>query len=503
MFLRLARFLRNNWFEVLLVLFVSVQVLYLALGSLENSWLFSSYEDEYALQGKDPSSSHLNLDPKLAGKQNMQAGSFAGTGGIPVAFGENAPDVLPARAGVPRNLQEGEADHSVSAPKLLIAQLGDVGPVPGSDGGNGMPGAEGAGGVPGPEGRGGLPGLEGGGGIPGLEGRGGMPGPEGGDGKSVASQRQSQGSGGTLAVNKIGMNASKGSGVKAPSSVNSYSLSSDASVGRAHPGNSSVRANDAQRDEGKPVKASVPKSAWVVGKPQKLMNTVDSGTSYGRGLRIIYYLEARGGKYSLNRSQAAYLLRLINEVEDISQHGDPVPSVEPVLVAAQPQNVGNLLTWHEAKKHEARKHEARKHEARKHEARKHEARKHEAKKHEDRKHEDRKHEDRKHEKKVLGKGNDDGADSYRTAFLIMYALEAKGGNYALTPKQAQILLNMIDDAESLKSVVPDAQSSLPRILTAEQLSYIRSSLSAAAAEGKRTDPTLLNSYAAEVLELTK
>ena len=453
MFLGLYRWARQNIVGVCLCVLLLCQLSFLAVGSLGNSFVLSETEDYYALQGKDPSAPGAHRDPLMAGKQNISTGSSQ-AGGIPVAFGENAPAALSARAGGVKSED--------NLPKLLAAKYGDVGAAPGSEGNGGLPGSDGNGGKPGAEGNGGKPGAEGNSGMPGPAGNIGKPGPEGNGGMPGFNGSTGQpGSNGSAGMTEQGSQALAGaagtSGVGSAAASGTGSTQSVANSANSATGSSL----------GKAVKAANGTQKRVQGQPQQQMNTIDSGMSYERGLRIIYYLEKRGGKYALNAEQARYVLSLISQMEEVRQHDMPKPVVEPVLVAAEAHNSGNELTV--SHKERALKVGIPK--------------------------ADKASND--------GAGQDDGGKAYHNAFLLLYALEAKGGKYALSPEQARHILRLVDEAESCKSVVPDAQKTLPRILTPEQLSYIRSQLSAAAAEGKRTEPSLLNSYAQEVMRLTE
>lgn len=93
------------------------------------------------------------------------------------------------------------------------------------------------------------------------------------------------------------------------------------------------------------------------------------------------------------------------------------------------------------------------------------------------------------------------ADPYREALVAIYYLDQAGGEYELTPMQARHLLRLITQAEQLKGAVPECQKKILETLSESQLSFARSRLSAAAAEGKRTSPDLVDSYAGEVLRL--
>lgn len=319
------------------------------MGNLEYAVSLSNTEDEIALQGKDPSAPTSRHDAKLAGHQSVRAGGSPHAGGIPVAFGENAPDILPARVGAPRNFSQNETKNSDTViPKLLAARLGGDKPD-----GNGEEE-----------------------GILGAESNGGLPGKEG----------------------DTGLSATGNTGTDKENANNVAPLSKDIQ--------------------------------------DKKTPKIDSRDSYKRGLVMIYYLIKRGGKYDITPEQAQYILRAIDKIES-----DRLDNISKPLLAIEPKRAGN--------------------------------------------------------------SNDDGGDAYHEAFLMLYALEAKGGKYAITKQQAEYLLRIIEHAESQKRVVPDAQRDLPKVLTADQRSYIRAKLSAEAAQGKRTDPQKLNTYANEILQLTK
>ena len=469
------KFVRSRWLAALAVVFLLCQLLFLAEGRLSNSFILSNQEDEIALQGKEATSPERQRFAGLAGRQNNQAG------GIPVAFGENAPDTLPARVGAAAaDPESGVLSPDSAVPRLVAAQSGDAGPVPGQEGQRGAPGQPGRGGQPG------GPGQE-----PGKE----RPFAENGPGEMAGAYPPANGTPSAFGLTHLEAGEQRGIPDK-----NSIPLDSLATYKEDEPSpevkDVSASPSSAQdASVAKKVKKPAIKVQKVSGQPQRVQNRLDSGSSYDRGLRMIYFLERKGGRLALSGEQATYLLKLIREMEGL-RHGDtPVVEVEPVKVAVTPVNIGKGVPIPPKEKGKATP----------------------------------KHKGVGTPPKEKGQGSppaskgkgvppaakgrvapgqhgdgqrDDG-DSYRHAFLLLYALEQKGGRYAVTPSQAKQLLRLINVAEAQKTVVPDAQRNLPNVLTSEQQSFIRAALSVEAAKGKRTDPALLNSYADEVLRLTK
>ncbi|MBQ7567939.1 hypothetical protein IJT17_03960, partial [bacterium] len=405
----LWRFISGNYLIILIVLWLLCQIGFIASGQIDLQMILSNTDDEIALQGKN-SSSKSYKEPKLAGRQNKKAGTDSDVGGIPVAFGENAPEVLPARFGGPRSFNDPpdrnnppDGDNVPSdnngRPALLSAQRG-ASEMPSMPSGVDEErfGASGdLNGVSAPDGR------------PNAEGE----------------------------VHEFVPGAQRAD-LQRPS----LAFSADATPG-------SDGNNNAEPENKDDLKAADAASEKQTAQPRYPGRRIESGAAYVRGLRAIYYLEKRGGRFALSRVQAKRMLSLIEALElersrSIAKE-IPVPEVPDVASPSRKRPAAPKIKSGASKEELA----------------------------------------------------------YAHTFMLLYHLEKKGGKYSLTDKQAEQILRIIKEAEGMRSLVPNAQRELPKILTPEQLGFIRSKLSASAASGMRSDPSQMESYANEVLELTK
>lgn len=91
-------------------------------------------------------------------------------------------------------------------------------------------------------------------------------------------------------------------------------------------------------------------------------------------------------------------------------------------------------------------------------------------------------------------------DSYRRALLVIYHLEQKGGDLALTPAQARHLLDLVTGMEGLKGAVPEARSVFLEVLTPEQIDLVQARRVARGTRSLPSRPEELDKEARNALE---
>ncbi|MCR5660746.1 MAG: hypothetical protein K6G50_01290 [bacterium] len=397
--------IKDRAVTILLAIFMIVQLVFVMSGKIAAVIPEAQVEDMVALQGYDPSVPRRNLDSDFPDEGMDESKAGAPTlGGIPVAFGENAPGKLPARAGMPKSKDPvpGAMPGVPGKEGLAIHDIGHKESFPGAM--PGVPGEEGKGGVPGEDGKGGKPGADNLNPAPGKDNLNPTPG--------TANLHPTPGTANLNPTPKTDkFNPIPGSDNVNPT-PGTANLNPTPGTANLNPTPGTANLNPTP---GKLNASPVPGKDNLNPTP----GTANLNPTPGHG--GVPDKEGRGGKPGADNKK-------------------PVPGAMPGTPGTDGAKAGQ---------------------------------------------------DKKEN------------DPYRDGLLIIYALEKKGGKYALTPMQARHVLRYIQEVETLKGSVPDAQNLIIQILTPDQINYARSRLSAAAAQGKRTAPELLDDYAETALEKLK